>query len=927
LRTTAGLLLAFTFAIFGCAGLAQNSSPSAYPKTAWPEPGGYSGPELPQDQGAVALWQELQKLQTTARIMQVTAHHDDEDGGMLTLEARGHGATVMLFSFTRGDGGQNKFGTETAEDLGILRTLELLAADQYYGVEQGFSRVVDFGFSKTAEETFSKWGGHDAALGDLVLAIRKFRPDILIARFSGTSRDGHGHHQASAILAIEAFRAAADPNRFPEQIKAGALPWQAKKLYSDNLPRQRDATVADQDYTVAFDTGEYTPVLGMSYAQFGLEGLAHQTSQGVGGLRVPPGHRYSYYKLLDSALPGKPPGHEKDFTDGIDTSLAALANGIANEHARSNLQQTLASISQHATEATRSFSIQNTSACAPALLVGLDEARKLLVWTAAAPSGAAQLTLDEMNRVLPAIRTKVEQFQRAANLALGVRLEASVDPPGPAPAPSPFPRLEQSLTLAVPGQVLTVTARLFNRGHTSIDAYEIRLDVPQTWETSALKQATGGIGANENGAVQFQLKVPENAPLTRPFWSRKDPENDNIYTNQPPQFATLPLPPYPVHVTATYRTPSGIGEAHATVMVKFIDPTNGQSQRPLSVGPPISVLTSEPIVAVPAGGRRPIQISVNVRSNVQQPVNATLRLELPAGWKAEPAAVPVALANEGDTRNYTFEITSPQLREGTYEVSARADYNGKQYREGFRIIGRPDLGSFYSYRPAETKIRAIDVAVPANRVGYIVGAGDEIPAVLAGLGINIRYITPQELASGDLDRYDTIVVGIRAYDVRTDVREQNRRLLDFVQRGGTLIVQYNASVGIFNEGHYTPYPASLSNARVSVEEQPVEILQPQSPVFNAPNKIGARDFDGWVQERGLYFMSQWDAQFTPLLESHDPGEAPQKGGLLMARYGKGVYIYSAYAYFRQLPAAVPGAVRLFVNLLAAGHENSLSPAK
>src|SRR5262249_54270164 len=248
-----------------------------------------SGPELPQDQGAVALWQELQKLQTTARIMQVTAHPDDEDGGMLTLEARGHGATVMLFSLTRGDGGQNKFGTETAEDLGILRTLELLAADQYYGVEQRFSRVVDFGFSKSAEETFDKWGGHDVALADLVLAIRTFRPDILIARFSGTTRDGHGHHQASAILTIEAFRAAADPKKFPEQISEGVQPWQAKKLYVGNPPRMfQGVNVADEDYTVKLNIGEYSPLLGMSYTQFALEGLPHQTSQRTAGIRAPP---------------------------------------------------------------------------------------------------------------------------------------------------------------------------------------------------------------------------------------------------------------------------------------------------------------------------------------------------------------------------------------------------------------------------------------------------------------------------------------------------------------------------------------------------------------------------------------------------------------------------------------------------------------
>src|SRR5205085_8184216 len=315
-------------ALLATATAAQNLAPGA---SAIAAPAA-SRPELPQDRDPGALWQELQKLRTTARLMHVTAHPDDEDGGMLTLEARGHGATIVLFTLNRGEGGQNKFGSETADDLGILRTLELLAADRYYGVEQRFSRVVDFGYSKTADETFSKWQGHEAALGDLVLAIRLFRPDVLISRFTGSKRDGHGHHEAAGILTREAFRVAADRSRFPEQIAAGLLPWQAKKLYSDNVPRAADLSVADDDYTLRLDTGQYSPVLGMSYAQFGLEGLAHQTSQGTGGARISPGHRYTYYKLLDSVLPATPPGaHEQDFTDGIDTSLPALASRIAQQ--------------------------------------------------------------------------------------------------------------------------------------------------------------------------------------------------------------------------------------------------------------------------------------------------------------------------------------------------------------------------------------------------------------------------------------------------------------------------------------------------------------------------------------------------------------------------------------------------------------------
>jgi hypothetical protein len=314
---------------------------------------------------------------------------------------------------------------------------------------------------------------------------------------------------------------------------------------------------------------------------------------------------------------------------------------------------------------------------------------------------------------------------------------------------------------------------------------------------------------------------------------------------------------------------------------------------------------------------------VSVRSNVQNPVHAKLRLETPPGWKVEPEEIAVDLDHDGDLSNYNFAVTPQNLHEGTYKVTARAEYNGKEYAEGFKIITRPDLDSYPAYRPATENVAAVDVKLPQNlRVGYIMGAGDEIPSVLQSVGLNTTLITPQELATGDLGRYGTIVVGIRAYDTRTDVREHNRRLLDYVNHGGTLIVQYNQSVGLFNEGHYTPYPATAANLRVSVEEAPVEILAPQEQVFNWPNKITQKDFDGWVQERGLYFMSQWDPQFKPLLQCNDPGEPPQKGGLLLAHYGKGIYIYSAYGFSRQLPAGVPGAIRLFVNLVSAGHEGN-----
>ena len=880
---------------------------------------------LPEDLGSVHLAQLLTKLKTTARIMQVVAHPDDEDGGLLTLEARGKGASVLLFTVTRGEGGQNKFGTESSDELGILRTLELLEADKYYGVEQRFSHVVDFGFSKTAEETFNKWHGHDVALADVVRAIRIFRPDVLTSRFSGTKRDGHGNHEASGVLTLEAFRAAADPNKFPEQIKEGLLPWQAKKLYLGNPPRMfQGGNVSDEDYTVKINIGEYSPLLGMSYTQFALEGLSHQTSQGTGGIRVPPGPRYTYYKLTDSTLPKPAAGaHEEDFFDGVDTSLVGLAARLGPEESKVPfLRPALESLQKHIEAANKAFSLQDPSACAPELLTGRDETEKLVHQLE-----DSQLPAAAKGELLAALRIKLDQFQQAANESLGIYFEVTVDPPGPAPTPSYFPRMEQTLSMAIPGQSFMVTARLYNRGKTIIDPKHFGQRLPPGWqaEPESFPYVYRAVKPGEVVSYRFKVTVPADASYTKPYWSRNNPETETVYAISDPRLITTPFSPYPLIADVRFASDAlqtlRMSEASAVAKVKFIDPTLGQSERPLAVGPPISVLLTSPVVVAPVGGTGKSQIGVSVRSNVQSAVHAKLKLDTPQGWKVEPAEIAVDLDHDGDVNNYAFQITPQNLHEGTYKVTARAEYNGKQYAEGFKVITRPDLDSYYAYRPATENVQAVDVKLPGQlKVGYVMGTGDEIPSVLQSVGLNTSIITPQELASGDLGRYGTIIVGIRAYDTRTDVREHNRRLLDYVNNGGTLIVQYNQSTGAFNDGHYTPYPTTEANVRVSVEEQPVEILAPEERVFNWPNKISAKDFDGWVQERGLYFMSQWDAQFKPLLACNDPGEPPQKGGLLLAHYGKGIYIFSAYGFSRQLPAGVPGAIRLFVNLVSAGHQ-------
>jgi hypothetical protein len=681
--------------------------------------------------------------------------------------------------------------------------------------------------------------------------------------------------------------------------------------------------VAQKDYSVKLNIGEYSPLLGMSYTQFALEGLAHQTSQGTGGIRVAPGNRYTYYALVDSQI-GFAIDPESDLLEGIDTSLSGLAKRIRGEESKVPfLSPALEALQKHVEDASKLFSLETPSDCAPPLLAGRAETEKLIKQIE-----DSQLSAQAKAALLPSLRTKLAQFQQATNESMGIFFDVSVDQPGPPAGPSYFPRMEQTLSLAVPGQTFTMTARLYNRGKKAIAAENFRVDVPEGWmseQITPLPELRPILGAGDVASVQFRIKVPENANYTQPYFTRTNPETETVYAISDSRLLTAPWPPYPVHATASFWTRNGNNKAGsdiaAVAKIKFVDPTLGQSERPLMVGPPISVLLTSPVVVAPVGGAGKADIGVSVRSNVQSAVHAKLRLETPQGWKVEPAEIAVDLDHDGDLNNYNFQVTPQNLHEGTYKVTASAEYNGKQYAEGFKIITRPDLDSYPTYRPATENVQAVDVKLPPQlRVGYLMGAGDEIPSVLQSVGVHTSLITSQELATGDLSRYGTIIVGIRAYDTRTDVREHNRRLLDYVNNGGTLIVQYNQSIGLFNDGHYTPYPATAANVRVTVEEAPVEVLAPDEQVFNWPNKITQKDFDGWVQERGLYFMGQWDPQFKPLLASNDPGEPSQKGGLLLAHYGKGIYIYSAYGFSRQLPAGVPGAIRLFVNLVSAGHQ-------
>ena len=868
---------------------------------------------------------ELRRLGTTARLMQTVAHPDDEDGGMLTLESRGRGASVLLMTLNRGEGGQNKVGSNLSDVLGVLRTEELLAADEYYGVQERFSRVADFGFSKNPEETFAKWGGHDVALGDMVRVIRTFCPDVLVARFSGTERDGHGHHQASSILTREAFRAAADPKRFPEQLVQGLRPWQAKKLYIGNVCGFGAMTCPDANWTVKLNTGEPSEDLGGSYVQFAMQGLRHQLSQGAANWNVDPGDRFTFYKLVDSIEPAKldKDGHEKDFFDGIDTSLPGLAARLGTEESKlPQLRQELSAIAGEVIDASEKAKGTDSSAAAAPLVgavAGLERAR----------AEVSKSTLEVVAKadLLARLEEKREQAETALNEALNVTLEATVvsraGPEGE-PVKEPTKKEADALTTVSPGQEFLVAVDLHNgsKDHVFIDG--LKLEVPEGWGTISDKMRRVAIPPGDHERAIFRLRVPKDAAYTRPYWHRDDPETESVNHIDDEKYATLPFPPPMLQARVEYSmageaaVKNGIG---ATVVARFVDDAGTERARPVAVVPAFSVALEPGTQVISTHNGASSTVTVGVTSNLNREQRGVLRLELPGGWRSEPAQLAVEFTRRGEKQDFQFKVFPAGLQEGRAKIRAVLEAVGEKFSEGYTLVTREDLGSFYYYQPAVQRVSIVDVKAPHDlKIGYIMGAGDDIPTVLKQVGMDVTLIAPEKLASAELSGYGTIVLGIRAYDTQKDVVTNNKKLLDFVAAGGTLVVQYNAGVGDLNSGHLTPYPAELSRARVSVEEAPVQILAPADGVFHYPNEITARDFDGWVQERGLYFMDKWDEHFKPLLSCHDPGEDAQKGGLLRAQYGKGTYIYTGYAFFRQLPAGVPGAVRLYVNLLSAGHE-------
>ncbi|HEX6036530.1 PIG-L family deacetylase [Longimicrobium sp.] len=828
--------------------------------------------------GATALGLTLRKLGTTKRVLMVGAHPDDEDTQLLARFALEEGADVAYLSLTRGEGGQNGIGPELGEGLGLLRTEELLAARRVDGAEQFFTRAYDFGFSKSADEAFAHWP-REALLEDVVRVIRLYRPDVIVTVFSGTPRDGHGQHQVSALLAHEAFAAAADPSRFPGQLREGLRPWQVSKMYQSTRGRTEGATVR-------LPIGELDPLIGRSPFQLAMASRSRHRSQDMGQPELA-GPRWGTLLRIrpDSG------GTEPSIWAGLDTTLAPSGG------AESQAMRALRGYQQQVETLRAAYNPLQRGSLVSGLMEALETLRQA---RAAIPvtNGTADL--------VRAIDVEMAQARTALAQAAGLELDVLSDD-----------------ARIIPGQAFDLTVQVWNGGDVDAGVDSILPALPAGWRAEPIDTvpAPRTVKAGTLLARRFRVHVPADAHPTEAYFLRAPREGDLYRWPADEPARARPFEPGAVAAYAALDLTGVPLRLEREAQFREVDLRQGELRRPVMIVPAVSVLLDPRTRVLSTAAPRPIAYTVRLASEATDGMAGTLRLELPAGWRAEPASVPVRFAKEGEVLEVRFTVTAPAgVAPGDHPVSAVfAGDDGRTFARGAQLIDYPHVRARPLYHAARSVIRAFDVRVPQGlRVAYIEGAGEQGPGFLANLGITPELLDAADLAEGDLDQFDVIVAGSRAYEVRTDLMAHNQRLLDYVSRGGTFIVQYNKYEIV--EGGFTPYPITMArpHGRVTDENAPVRILDPSHPVFTAPNQITDADWRGWVQERGLYFAETWGDAYTPLLEMGDPGETPLRGGLLIARHGQGTYVYTGLAFFRQFPEGVPGAYRLFANLLALG---------
>jgi LmbE family N-acetylglucosaminyl deacetylase len=874
-----------------------------------------------QDSGHIALGLALRKLNVSGTFLQTAAHPDDETNALYVMFTHGMGLRSIDVQTTRGEGGQNEIGPELFGDIGVLRTSELLGAHRLDGAEQYFTRAIDYGYSFDPQEVIDKWGRKEI-VGDFVRLIRTFRPDVVLT-MNMQGRGGDRAHEATTVLTREAYKAAADPAMYPEQIKEGLRAWQPKKLYLSagfgggrGGPEGRGGRGAPPPQTPAapavklatVNTAAYDSLLGRTYAEIGSDARSSHKCQGTNGLPPLPGVANGRggggggrggYQLVESTIPGEIGKDETSLFDGVDIRLAAIAQ-YAGANPPTELTAGLATIANAAVQAQKAFEAGNDAGTAAPVEAGLAAVRALR-----ARLGSIGLTDQARYEIDFRLKIKERDYEDAVLAAHGLTFDAVADD-----------------GLVIAGQPVKLSLIAVNRGPSDVDVSSVEIagfDGPGACKTGPIKK-------DAIYTCSEDAHVPKNAKLTTPYFSDhywKHPANNAINIFEPGVEFGVPFQPTPFRVT--FHVKAGTVEVAKDVPVQYRyvkDIYTGDKRMELNVVPDFSVRMTPPLAVFPATNAGMREIHVSVTNSTKGPAEVAVALELPAGWTAKPASVPIRFEHEDESLSARFQVTAPaNVKVGEYTLRAVVSgHANEKYTTGYQEIEYPHVQRRQVIKPAETALKVVDVKIIPNlTVGYINGVGDQVPQAIEQLGAKLSFIDQDELAWGDLSKYDVIVTGVRAYERRADLRAYNHRLLDYAERGGTVIVQYNKME--FNRADYGPFPAKVSANRVSDELVPVKVLVPNHSVFSYPNKIGASTWDGWVQERGLYFLGEKDAKYVDLVSMVDsfpdnPGE--KLGSFVEGKVGKGRWLYIGLGLWRQLPAGTDGAYQLLANLISLG---------
>ncbi|HTJ50492.1 MAG TPA: PIG-L family deacetylase [Cyclobacteriaceae bacterium] len=791
---------------------------------------------------------KLKKLNFLGSVLYVAAHPDDENTRIITYMANDRLASTAYLSMTRGDGGQNLIGSEIRDLLGLIRTQELLAARRIDGGRQFFTRANDFGFSKSADETFKIWGKNDI-LSDVVRVFRQFQPDVIITRFPPDERAGHGHHTASAILAQEAFDAAAKSDQFPELVTQFGV-WQAKGLYTNTGRWWNTSINENTPGIVSLNVGGYNPLLGESYSEIAAISRSQHKSQGFGST----GTRGYQPEFLEFVKGDKV---AKDVFENVNTTWTRIKGG----------EKILPLVDK----AYKEFNPESPSATVPALL----SIRKAI--TALEPGVWRNRKLAEVDQLIKD--------------CLGLYLSVKADH-----------------YWAAPAQKVVVSFELINRSPADVSIERIQsadLNLDSVLTTPLKNDVSLTFKSTKNITTEKQYSDP--------YWLHND-HGTGKFDVTDPNLIGKPENDPAISVNFTLKVAGEQLILSTPLVFKENDPVKGELTRPFEIVPPVFVNLTDAVIIFNDGISR--DVKVIVKSSSDNGVKGNLTLQLPEGWHAEPASIPFELTKKGEEQTKVFRVT-PSVKEMTATLTAQASIDGKYFNRAVQTISYDHIPTQTILPLAKAKIVKLDLKKQGNVIGYIKGAGDDIPVALRNMGYQVWEMKNEEVTAENLKRVDAVVMGIRAINTNERIPFMMKDLMEYVNNGGTMIVQYNTSNGLETES-FSPYPLKLSRDRVTEEDAEVRILKPDHEVLNKPNLITSKDFEGWVQERGLYFPDKYDANYDAVLSMNDKSETPKDGSLLVTKYGNGHYVYTSLSFFRELPEGVAGAYRLFANIVSLG---------